>query len=89
MDCPICLGTIDVAFVSLNCRCKNTVYHITCINDWFKINIKCPMCNLQFRQTRFSKIKRQSENTEESTYNITRALFYDSINQFSRFTYKD
>jgi hypothetical protein len=40
-ECIICLQQDNL--IKLSC-CKQRSFHLQCINDWTKINNKCPIC---------------------------------------------
>lgn len=55
-NCAICLGAIDDSFCILNCNCKNSFFHLNCINKWFEIKKQCPLCKFNFHpKPTFSK----------------------------------
>lgn len=55
--CPICLHTVYFFYYKCKCKCKS-IYHLDCINTWFKINNYCPICRkTQERNNIYSIIK--------------------------------
>lgn len=84
--CIICNDYITNSFSILNCNCKDTMYHNKCIEDWFKIHLRCPTCNQVYKNNPFKE-----ENVNMNLINnyllseIQNALFYDSINRYNMF----
>lgn len=81
MNCPICLEIIDNNFTILTCDC-NCSYHTQCINTWLSKNNNCPSCNHKFKSKPMLKLSTESRNE-----NLKNAIYYDSINKFSKFKY--
>jgi len=57
INCVICIDKIENNFCVLNCGCKNKLYHIKCINDWFRYKNICPTCKHIFnKKTKKNKL---------------------------------
>ena len=64
--CTICYNNIDNEFSILNCNCKSSVYHTSCINQWYLHYKRCPTCNHKFND----KPSKILKNISSKIYNI-------------------
>jgi len=64
MDCPICYSIIkDKDKIITNC---NHIYHKECLDEWFKISYRCPLCReSKFNMTIKDHEKNYWKNREE------------------------
>ena len=84
ITCSICIDEIDLEdkenIKILNCS-NNHIFHITCINNWLKINNICPLC----REVIISNIQIENieniENTEntENHNHISCCIYFSCI----------
>ena len=70
--CPICLHSVYFTYYKCKCKCKK-VYHLDCIQTWFKHNNLCPIC----RQ------KQEINNINSIIRSVNK--FYESLIIFSTF----
>ena len=79
MECNICLSSINTELVYMNCSCKHTIFHKTCLDKWLKISRTCPFCKYNYKSVpkKFS--------TEKSV--LDKALIMDSINRYPSIVY--
>jgi hypothetical protein len=86
--CIICNDTITNSFSILTCNCKNVMYHITCIETWFRIHLRCPTCNYKYTKNPFNTDDDVNVNlvNQYLLSEIQNALFYDSINRFEQYS---
>merc|ERR1711964_365436 len=81
--CPICLQNDqiqeDSTIVKPNCACKNKQFHRFCLNRWFAISSKCPLCNTQTAADTCPKTSTSSLGNDEELNDdaIIRALGLD------------
>jgi hypothetical protein len=75
--CLICNDIITNEFTILNCNCKSSLYHKSCIEQWFKISKKCPTCNKKFHEkpTKYKKL------ISQNSYSINSQNSYSINNQ--------
>ena len=64
--CPICLNAVYLFYCKCKCKCKS-IYHLNCINTWFKYNYYCPICR-----------QKQDRNNIDSTIRKVNR-FYESL----------
>ena len=81
MECNICLSSINTELVYMNCSCKHTIFHKTCLDKWLKMSRTCPFCKYNYKSVpkKFS--------TEKSE--LDKALVMDSINRYPSIVYDD
>ena len=46
-ECPICLEKISRDSIVRETNC-NHIFHANCIDRWFEVSCKCPLCNNEF-----------------------------------------
>ena len=79
MDCPICLGDIEQKDkVITNC---NHIYHKQCLEKWYKVSHRCPLCrestfNISLDKRSRNYWAKKAERESEISLSASRLIQY-------------